>query len=270
MRILLIPLVLAFALPALGATPLNDTGITLCGDYAYGGSGTHNKDVDCSLTTDAQGDPVPAGQDGHFGADAAAMAGVRYKIGGGEVGFDFTKIGADGTPLVIQDGVWDESGSEAAGTKWDCVRDNVTALMWEVKRNDVSHLRHRGHTYTWYNPDGTTNGGRAGTQDGGSCGGTSACDTQGYVAAVNAAGLCGHHDWRMPDRDELRSIVHYGRVNPAIDAGYFPNAVTVFYGSSSPYASVADFAWGVDFNDGYDRWNGKDDVGGVRLVRAGQ
>ena len=53
MRILLIPLVLAFALPALGATPLNDTGITLCGDYAYGGSGTHNKDVDCSLTTDA-------------------------------------------------------------------------------------------------------------------------------------------------------------------------------------------------------------------------
>ena len=34
----------------------------------------------------------------------------------------------------------------------------------------------------------TTNGGDAGTQNGGYCSGDISCDTQGYVAAVNAAG----------------------------------------------------------------------------------
>ena len=45
---------------------------------------------------------------------------------------------------------------------WTMVRDNVTGLIWEVKVNDPNHLRHQGHSYTWYNTDPATNGGYAG------------------------------------------------------------------------------------------------------------
>ena len=39
-------------------------------------------------------------QDGDFGRDALARAGQLTKIGGGEAGFDFTKISNSGQPFV--------------------------------------------------------------------------------------------------------------------------------------------------------------------------
>ena len=44
------------------------------------------------------------------------------------------------------------------------MRDNVTGLMWEVKTDDGG-LRDKDWTYSWYNPDATTNGGSAGYAD---------------------------------------------------------------------------------------------------------
>ncbi len=212
------------------------------------------------------------GQDGDFGRDALARQGRLPKLGGGAAGFDYTKLDADGRPLFIQDQDWHDGGNETDGTRWSCVRDNTTGLIWEVKINDPNHLRHFGHTYSWYNPDPNTNGGDAGLEDRGICVG-SRCDTHAYVQAVNAQGLCGAHDWRMPTIHELRSLVHAGRFEPAIDINYFPHTPSgwVRFWSSSPYADNGRYgAWDVHFYGGHADYYYKNESSRVRLVRVRQ
>jgi Protein of unknown function (DUF1566) len=270
------------ALPPDTATGLmNDTGIDWCSENITTLNVWANDKL-CSALTWAQrlwGEH----QDAYSGRDAAAKAGTLTKIGSGMAGFDFTRIGAIGKSLKIQNGTWSDTGTEAAGTKWDCVRDNNTGLMWEVKRNElvngVKHLRHKDNTYGWYNPDSATNGGAAGypnnTDTYASCTGvadTSKCNTQSYVTAVNVAGICGFKDWRMPTVDELRSLVHHGRSysSPfiAIDTNHFPN--TPLGGTwSSSASNFTDDAWSVDFSVGaWDTGTSKSSGMSVRLVRS--
>jgi hypothetical protein len=146
----------------------------------------------------------------------------------------------------------------------------VTGLTWEGKTDDGG-LRDTDNTYTWYNPDPSTNGGSAGVQDGGTCTGTD-CDTYGYVQAVNALepALCGAHDWRMPWREELRSIVDYSRVDPSIDAAYFQYQRGSNVWSGSPYAGDSSSAWRVHFSTGDDGTVGHSGRIRVRLVRGGK
>jgi hypothetical protein len=242
---------------------LNDTGITACGDYAYGGSDSHQNNLDCAAVgatasaagTDADSDPVPAGQDAHFGRDVTAN-----DDSDGHAGFSFTKIDASGNALP------------ASAASWDCVLDNVTGLMWEVKTDDGG-LRDKDWTYTWYNADSAANGGSAGTANSGSCYDSSNCDTEKYVAQVNDVangGICGYSDWRMPSQEELQSIADMSRVSPAIDTNYFPNTLSSWYWSASPVASNSGLAWLVNFYYGDDGWGDKGYAVYVRLVRAGQ
>ena len=229
----------------------NDTGITWSGHAVDGNA------VSCNPAH-------PAGQDCHYGRDAVAVAGMLDKVGGGNAGFDFTKIANDGSVLPAA------AVLGGGPTDWACTRDNVTGLIWEVKVGDPLHLRFQGHTYTWYDPNSPD--GNPGTQNQGICVG-SACDTTGFLQAVNAQGLCGFSDWRMPTRRELQGIVDYGRHSPAIDTGYFPNTPGNRVWSGSPYAYSSYDAWIVYFGLGY--------AGGadshlrsnrfpVRLVRGGQ
>ena len=169
----------------------------------------------------------------------------------------FTKIDADGSPLP------------ASARHWSCVRDNVTGLIWEVKTDDGG-LHDKDHTYTWYDPNSRTNGGDSGVKDGGKCAAGVRCDTTGFAEAVNRVGLCGANDWRVPTREELRSIADLGRVEPAIDTAWFPNTPSSDFWSASPFASNSDYAWGLDFGNGYDAWGDRSLALHVRLVRAGQ
>jgi hypothetical protein len=238
-RRLLIAIVpsLLTAVSVQAAGPLNDTGIVTCGDAS-------NNELPCPVAD------YP-GQDAEYGRDV-----THNDPSDGHAGFSFTKLDANGNDLP------------ASATDWFCVRDNVTGLIWEVKADDGG-LRDQAWTYTWYNPDPTTNGGFEGYPNGGTCAG-SACDTQGYVAAVNAQGLCGASDWRLPAREELHSIVSYDRADPAIDTDYFPNTPSTWFWSASPNANYSDDAWHVHFNLGGDGHSTKDDDRAVRLVRGGQ
>ncbi|VAX11866.1 protein of unknown function DUF1566, partial [hydrothermal vent metagenome] len=131
----------------------------------------------------------------------------------------------------------------------------------------------KDHTYTWYNSTGINDGGSAGTANGGSCVDGTTCDTEKFVTAVNAGGLCGSTDWRLPSLPELQSIVNRNSNQPTIDTAYFPNTTFVYW-SSSPIAKDSSYAWDVSFvygNNIYMHINSRrDNDKYVRLVRGGQ
>ena len=241
--------------------PLNDTGQTLCYNAA-------NAPVACSAAVGGDAGVNPR-QDARYGRDAQAAAGQLTKIGAGAAGFDYSKIANSGSTLAAS------AALGAAATDWACTKDNVTGLIWEIKT--TSGLRSVYHTYFWYSSNAATNGGNVGALGTDSCGGTLAaysnqCNTQNYVAAVNAAALCGATDWRLPSRRELLTIVHAGATNPSIDGTYFPNAsATDSNWTSATYTADPANAWVVYPGDGYGNAVNKSSVTyGVRLVRGGQ
>ena len=161
--------------------------------------------------------------------------------------------------------VLNQNGSE-------CVKDNVTDLVWEQKTNDDG-LRDKDWMYTWYNPNSSTNGGNAGTQNGGICynkANGAQCDTQGYIQALNAANYCGYSDWRMPSDNELFSIVDYSRYSPSINPIFMNTQSSGYYWSASPDANRNDLAWGMYFENGITVINPRLNSLYVRAVRGSQ
>jgi len=82
--------------------------------------------------------------------------------------------------------------------------------------------------------------------------------------------LAGHHDWRLPDRNELQSLVDYSRYNPSINTAYFPDTVASYYWSSTTNAYYTGYAWIVRFNFGIVLEYNKTSYYYVRAVRSGQ
>lgn len=239
---------------------LNDTGLTV------GGNAPNGNNADCSGATVAQ-------QDCAVGRDASNSL---TKVGAGMAAFDFTKLGANGQAMAIQNQVWDDAGNETAGTQWACVKDNVTGLIWEVKTNQAkqSALHSKFDLFTWYNSQAATNGGNVGelSADKDECFGYSAgdsasyCHTEAYVSRVNATSLCGLTTWRLPTLNELQSIANFGQVDPAIDTNYFPNTQSTGAWSSSFYTD--ELSWTVDFRNGGDATFYRTDLRLIRLVHS--
>ena len=154
---------------------------------------------------------------------------------------------------------------------WPCVLDQYSGLMWEVK-SDATGLHDWRNTYSWYNPEESNEKeglDYRGTSNGGQCDGSD-CDTWAYVHAVNDAGHCGHHDWRIPVRDELASISDQRKIGspPTINTVYFLNSQSSAYWSSNDYHFQYDSAWVWDFEFGHDRVDWKKSTNRVRLVRG--
>lgn len=230
---------------------LNDTGADRCANEDEVG-------LDCPQANHPR-------QDAESGRDADARAGRLPKTGAGAAGFDFSKISGDGLVLSADAALGDEPSD------WACTLDHVTGLLWEVRPDRPDDLRHRAHTYTWFSSDESTNGGEEGIQSGGTCSGSD-CDTSAYVDAVNAAGLCGFDDWRVPTADELASLVHHGRTAPSIDVDYFPDVPSgsALFWTSTPVANAASEAWSLDFAEGTLVNPPKSYAAYLRLVRAAQ
>lgn len=233
--------------------PLNDTGVIL-------------QATDSEILSGYQGD-YP-GQDGQRGQDIIHANGLSEKAGRGEQGFDFTRLDE------IGDEVDDETSS------WNCVRDNITGLIWESKTDALTTTLHsNNYSYSWYQSgeDGD-DGDESGIAT--SCSLTD-CNTENYIAEVNSQGLCNFRDWRLPTHDELLSILHLGQVAaPMIDDSYFPNTTDsltapVWYWTQDASADgfsndQAQNAWAIDFASGNDNFLNKSTAGRVRLVRAGR
>jgi hypothetical protein len=194
---------------------LQDTGATKCFKKLASYSQDQQVLVDCTDPAAIAADPL---QDGMLGYDMTHSLGLD-----GRLGFSFSNV--------------------AGFSKTDCVKDNITGLLWEGKPT-TGFRADRGYTYY--------GDGRSG-------------DISEYVAQVNAAALCGKTDWRIPSVNELHGLLDYGvdaaatkyTGSPMIDAKWFPNTIVGEYWTSSPATSIvahpampAGKTWVVSF------WNG--------------
>ena len=153
-------------------------------------------------------------------------------------------------------------------TKEECVKDNITGLIWEGKTASPATSRLGTGTYT--NFDSTSSAQKDN-------GGTYVNPTQmeidastnsiGYQNSVNTSALCGYNDWRLPTKEELEGILASSG-SPRIDTTWFPNTQANFYWTSSPYVGNSYNAWCVFFG-GVLVVNGNRSGSGfhVRLVR---
>lgn len=231
----------------LPASTLNDTGITVMQCYQAGS--------DILVACDSAGAlALNPAQDGMAGRDTNEATNSATD---GRLGFSFTAVPA--------------SGVDTGG----CVQDNVTGLMWEVKTDDDG-LRDWLITYTNY--DSTTvlqkwNGTAYVAPTPAEI--DAPTNSVGFKNSVNAQGLCGFSDWRLPTADELQNIVDYGVAypGPTIDTSWFPNTQGNLYWSASHDVADPgddDHAWNVYFFNGNVSVNSRNFSYPVRLVRAGQ
>ena len=109
------------------------------------------------------------------------------------------------------------------------------------------------------------------TWSGTACTGTAA--TYNWANALQTAKNMGNY-WRVPSIKELDSLVEEACYNAAINGAYFPNTVTSYYWSSSPYVYAWPdnnfHAWIVYFGFGNGGYESKYANHYVRLVRSSQ
>ena len=162
--------------------------------------------------------------------------------------------------------------------KDECVRDNVSGLIWQGQTAAGTGLRANDAFKT--NFDSTTelqlrsNYSYPGTSSAPATAEVNAkSNSIGFKNAVNASNLCGSGAWRLPTKEELLGIVKINGTVPTIDTDWFPNTPRDrSYWSSSPYPGYAYYAWGVNFYSGKAGIDVRDyygySYGGlVRLVR---
>jgi len=107
--------------------------------------------------------------------------------------------------------------------------------------------------------------------DGTDCtGSATAFNWQQALAAAAQHTMAGFSDWRLPNKNELASIVEYRCWSPAVNNQAFPNTPSTDYWSSSPYAYSSYGAWYVSFSNGDVDRNFRRNHNHVRMVRAGQ
>lgn len=124
----------------------------------------------------------------------------------------FTKLGKNGKEIA-DDCLWADG--------YRATLDNNTGLVWEVKSPKKGDVNYTADRYTW------EQAGKA------------------YIDKLNKKKYGGFSDWRLPNKDELRSIIDYGRTGPALDPHYFPGCQSDFYWTSVPYNMQKPFVWGI-------------------------
>ena len=203
----------------------------------------------------------------------------RYRVEAGRIGAEipfaneFIKVSQQGEVLP------------KTARDWSCVADAQTGLLWEVKTQ-----ANKDKEYRWGGRGVSTtalrskNGANRYDQESWDGDGRRYNDWNELLDEVNGKKLCGYDDWRVPTLYELATLVQCkgGRYEnldggcegnyqrPTIDTDFFPNTVSSWFWSSSPYANFSIRAWTVYFGHGYGNYGNRSFNSQVRLVRSSQ
>lgn len=197
-----------------------------------------------------------------------SVAGLA-KTGGGRAAFDFSKIDSNGDVM--------DASADFDSTPWDCVRDNATGLVWEVKERGEATIRGAGQSFYWQDPNYQTNGGDPGVKGKYQCqdndpvvDGACNSSTAYYIADMNVNKLCNMTGWRLPTIEELRSIADYSDASPHYDTDYFAGDLlgVKYIWTSSTVAVSESQAWAIQFRDLIEEARSKNGFSsnGIRLV----
>jgi hypothetical protein len=226
---------------------LNDSGVGANQCY----------DVGSNLLVACAGSSLPR-QDGHLGRDADSATNTNKD---GALGFSFARVCHSGQRAGSGNCPAKPKLGDSA-KRWGCTEDLLTGLIWELKT--TSGPRSSAVNHTNYSPEWDPLGEYG-----------SPTDATGYVAQVNATGLCGASDWRLPTVTELHSIAHLGGVPIAdgadgviaIDTAWFPNTVQTRFWALEAFVLNAGNHWTVDTNSGRSSNETRATPRQVRLVR---
>lgn len=162
---------------------------------------------------------------------------------------DYYNVNQDGE---VRSGVGHNYKTLSAANGDNCLQDSATGRIWELKTDDGG-LRDKDWSYHWYSTDTNINGGDVGNissaTDKAICGDTlpnALCNSQAYIQTLNATNYCGYSDWRLPQLDELMSLVDFDKQDnpPMINNQVFnnvflkqdPNFLTHGYLTDKAYA----------------------------------
>jgi hypothetical protein len=176
----------------------------------------------------------------------------------------------DGWRQTVTPPSYSQVGVKSGGTYsiTECVKDNITGLMWEGKTNSGA----RAGSLFYHNLDSTQSPQKGDTHYPSESDIAAINNSVGYKNAVNAMQLCGFSDWRIPTAQELETLVDLG--TGTLNTTWFPNSNFARpYWTSTAHVVDASSAWGVYFNDGaaggistLDRYT---NALPLRLVRSG-
>jgi hypothetical protein len=163
---------------------------------------------------------------------------------------DCSDTGQDG---AIQAGaVWPDPRFSDRGD--GTISDNLTGLVWAQNANLLGTVDADNDT------DGMAGDGMVNWQH--------ALD---YVVKLNREAYLGYTDWRLPNLNEIESLLNTQLFTPALPQGHpFTNVQSDYYWSSTSIAYTPGSAWIVNMGCGYVNEYGKTYNHYVWPVRAGQ
>ncbi len=163
------------------------------------------------------------------------------------------KTGQDGD---LQQGVASSNPRFTTNADTSIIDNNLTGLVWAPNGNLMSK-RDPG----WQKEVKTFDGAVSWQQ---------ALD---YVAKLNAEKYLGHNDWRLPNIEELESLLNKSQSDTAAwlnSQGFINVQPGDFYWSSTSYSNDPAKAWAVDMTYGNMKYLNKPNSNFVWPVRGGQ
>lgn len=90
---------------------------------------------------------------------------------------------------------------------------------------------------------------------------------EALTRAAQAKSFAGFENWRLPNKNELGSLVDYACAQPALDVNLFPETRSAGYWTNTPNTFTELRAWAVNFAHGDHTSSSRTDLMAARLVR---